>query len=235
MTKIEDDLFAQRYDADGIPQGNNFQVNQITAGAIRYLSHATAMNSAGNFIITWAEMQNDFSNMDIYSQRYTADGAALGGPLRVNAEARKEQYAPDDKLWNNRIYTTWVSSHAGGTSYDIWANVLAWDIPGDVHDPATTDRLPATAFRLDQNYPNPFNPATVISFAVAKDDYTVLKIYDLNGRLIKTLLNEFKTAGCYVLQWNGKNEKDVTVPSGMYWYRLLSGGFNEVKRMLLLK
>ncbi|RPH98096.1 MAG: T9SS C-terminal target domain-containing protein [Calditrichaeota bacterium] len=235
MTKMEDDLFAQRYEADGIPQGNNFQVNQITAGAIRYLSHATAMNSAGNFIITWAEMQNDFSNMDIYSQRYTADGAALGGPLRVNAEARKEQYEPDVKLWNNRIYHTWVSSHAGGTSYDIWANVLKWNISNDVNDPTKPGLLPATDFRLDQNYPNPFNPATEISFVVPKDDYTVLKIYDLSGRLIVTLLNEFKPAGCYALQWNGKNEQNETAASGIYFYRLSSGGYSEAKRMLLLR
>ena len=83
---------------------------------------------------------------------------------------------------------------------------------------------------LNQNYPNPFNPSTVISWQIAVGGYTTLKVYDLLGRQIATLLNEYKQAGQYSKTFDGR-----LLPSGIYFYRLTVGNFMETKKMSLLK
>ncbi|MCX6120305.1 MAG: FG-GAP-like repeat-containing protein [Ignavibacteriales bacterium] len=87
-----------------------------------------------------------------------------------------------------------------------------------------------TVFSLEQNYPNPFNPTTVIGYQLPKSSYVNLKIYNLLGCEIATLVNEQKSAGTYIYQWNAANR-----PSGLYFYRLQAGSFSETKKLILLK
>ncbi len=85
-------------------------------------------------------------------------------------------------------------------------------------------------FALSQNYPNPFNPITNIKYDLPKDIFVSIKIYDMLGREIKTLVNEFKNAGSYVVSFNGSE-----LASGIYFYRIQAGNFASVKRMVLIK
>jgi hypothetical protein len=85
-------------------------------------------------------------------------------------------------------------------------------------------------YKLNQNYPNPFNPVTKISYSIEKLGLVTLKIYDILGREIKTLVNEIKTPGDYSVELNGSN-----FSSGVYFYRIQSGDFIQTKRMLLIK
>ncbi|MCX6165276.1 MAG: T9SS type A sorting domain-containing protein [Ignavibacteriae bacterium] len=96
--------------------------------------------------------------------------------------------------------------------------------------------IPKT-FDLKQNYPNPFNPITNIKYDLPKDIFVTVKIYDLLGREIKTLVNEFKNAGSYLVSFNGSE-----LASGIYFYRIQvvdptgrAGNFVQVKRMVLIK
>lgn len=83
---------------------------------------------------------------------------------------------------------------------------------------------------LKQNFPNPFNPMTAISYRLSANSFVILKVYDLTGREIATLVNERKTAGEYQVQWYADK-----YPSGIYYYRIQAGQFKEVKKMILLK
>ncbi len=85
-------------------------------------------------------------------------------------------------------------------------------------------------FSLSQNYPNPFNPATKIDFALPKDGNVMLKIYDLSGREIVTVLNEFRTAGYYTINFNASN-----LASGIYYYKLSAGNNIAVNKMVVIK
>lgn len=91
------------------------------------------------------------------------------------------------------------------------------------------------AFELDQNYPNPFNPSTYIGFRISKFGFVSLKIYDLSGKLIRALVNEDLTPGSYEMQWDGRNEAGVAMPSGVYFYRLHSGARSSTRRMILIR
>jgi photosystem II stability/assembly factor-like uncharacterized protein len=85
-------------------------------------------------------------------------------------------------------------------------------------------------FSLSLNYPNPFNPSTNIKFALPKNNYVTLKIYDALGREIATLVNEQLKAGTYQVDWDGSN-----YANGVYYYKLMAGDFVETKKMLMIK
>jgi hypothetical protein len=98
-------------------------------------------------------------------------------------------------------------------------------------------------FTLAQNYPNPFNPSTVISYELSTASYVKLKVYNILGREVATLVNKQQDAGDYRVEWNGKNIDQQPVSSGIYFYRIQAvdpastsgSGFVSIKKMLLLK
>ena len=81
-----------------------------------------------------------------------------------------------------------------------------------------------------QNYPNPFNPVSHLEFGISDLGFVSLKVYDVLGREIKTLVNEIKPAGTYKIEFDGSN-----FASGVYFYRLEAGDFIQTKRMVLVK
>ncbi len=85
-------------------------------------------------------------------------------------------------------------------------------------------------FSLKQNYPNPFNPETNIQYDLPSDNFVSIKIFDITGKEITTLVNEFKTAGRYSIGFNGSN-----LASGIYYYKIEAGNFTQVRKMILLK
>jgi 1,4-alpha-glucan branching enzyme len=89
-------------------------------------------------------------------------------------------------------------------------------------------------FELQQNYPNPFNPATTITFSLAKDSEVALSIFNLQGQHIKTIFQGKLTSGYFQQQWHGDDEFDQPVASGIYLYKLVTDGFVQSKKMILL-
>lgn len=94
--------------------------------------------------------------------------------------------------------------------------------------------VPAS-FELEQNFPNPFNPSTTIQFSLVKGSHVSLKIYDMLGREVRTLVNSDVAAGASSVEWNGRNNLGQQVASGMYVYRIESNGSVAAKKMMLLK
>jgi hypothetical protein len=92
-----------------------------------------------------------------------------------------------------------------------------------------------TVYSLAQNYPNPFNANTQITFALPKSGQARLDIYNVLGQKVSTLFNEFMSAGTKTVNWDGRDDRGVGVPSGVYFYRLSSLDFLQTKKMLLIK
>ena len=86
------------------------------------------------------------------------------------------------------------------------------------------------SYRLHQNYPNPFNPSTKITFTLPKPGHAILEVYNTLGQKIRTLLNKKMPAGSYEVQFNARN-----LPSGIYFYRITAGEFQQVRKMVFLK
>jgi len=113
-------------------------------------------------------------------------------------------------------------------NYDMNVNLLN---PTDVK---TEKNLPGK-FVLDQNYPNPFNPETNISYQIPKQSGVTLIIYDLLGREVKTLVHKDQLPGRYSVKWDGRNNDNIELSSGIYFYRLKAGDFVLTKKLILLK
>jgi hypothetical protein len=92
-----------------------------------------------------------------------------------------------------------------------------------------TQERPET-FSLSQNYPNPFNPTTAISYQLIANSFVTLKVYDMLGRTVATVVNQLSTAGKHTVQWDASG-----LPSGVYVYRLHAGIQVSAKKMILLK
>lgn len=98
-----------------------------------------------------------------------------------------------------------------------------------------SDNILPEQFSLEQNYPNPFNPTTTISYSLPQNSFVTLKIYDMLGREVKTLVNQNVNAGNIRVDWNGDDNYGNKVASGAYVYRITAGNFVSTKKMLLLK
>lgn len=90
-------------------------------------------------------------------------------------------------------------------------------------------------YALFQNYPNPFNPETTIEFQLPKTGIVSIKIYNMLGQLIKTLVDEIKTAGSYSVRWNGKDENGNSAASGIFIYQMKTNEYQASKKMITLK
>jgi len=103
-------------------------------------------------------------------------------------------------------------------------------------DPPSMPSLPK-AFSLAQNYPNPFNPSTTIGYSIPAGEavHVDLKIYDLRGQLVRSLISEEKEPGHYSTHWDGKNNRSQTVGSGVYLYRIEFGSFTAIRKMTILR
>jgi len=138
---------------------------------------------------------------------------------------------------------TWLAENSGLTNYNV--RCLGSDpqgyfyVGGDnggvfrtvnaVTEVVHTIGVPRS-FRLSQNYPNPFNPSTTIEFALPHSGLATLKIFNLLGEEVTTLVNEMLPAGTYRIGWNANSS-----PSGVYFYQLQAGDFTETKKLILLK
>ena len=119
---------------------------------------------------------------------------------------------------------------APGTTYTQLPNIRIVINPGpQLGIGQIGNGIPET-YALSQNYPNPFNPTTKINFAIPKQGLVSLKVYDVLGREVANLVNEVKTAGNYIVDFDAS-----TFASGVYFYKLDVNGFTDVKRMMLIK
>ncbi len=117
--------------------------------------------------------------------------------------------------------------YCGTNGYGVWRRPVS-SLLTEFNESKTTELL--SDFYLAQNYPNPFNPTTTIQYSIPQRSNVTLKVYDVLGSEIATLVNEEKERGVYTVNFNASN-----MASGMYIYRITAGSFVETKKMILLR
>jgi hypothetical protein len=110
-------------------------------------------------------------------------------------------------------------------------------LPGSSAKVVVEEQEVPRAYALSQNYPNPFNPETTIGYDLPEMAYVRLKVYDLSGRIVRSLSRGVRQPGRYRAVWDGRDEKSREVASGIYFYRLevMDRGVVETRRMLLVR
>ena len=137
---------------------------------------------------------------------------------------------------NEQHSYSWTDTKTTGNVY--YYRLRTVDLNGDVEyssairvaivlDARETEPL---VFNLSQNYPNPFNPSTTIRYSVPTSGLVSLKIYNILGQEVSSLVDEFREAGRYSINWNAG-----AFPSGTYFYRIIAGGNTKILRMILVK
>ncbi|MFA7030214.1 MAG: choice-of-anchor J domain-containing protein, partial [Candidatus Cloacimonadaceae bacterium] len=101
--------------------------------------------------------------------------------------------------------------------------------------PLEDPTVPVLATELQGNYPNPFNPETTIRYSVKETVPVTIEVYNLKGQLVRTLVNEVKTAGNYSVVWNGRDSHNQPVSSGVYFYKMNAGKYSNTKKMIMMK
>ncbi len=131
------------------------------------------------------------------------------------------------------IYTDTISIFNNSINNPTQKIIVLSDLTLGILD---DDHLP-DKFELFQNYPNPFNPATIIKFTIPEHNFVTLKVFDLLGREIATLVNEEKSPGIYEAKFDARlsNRQGSNLASGIYIYRLKAGTFTSSKKFVLMK
>ena len=162
---------------------------------------------------------------------------------------------PQDTYWREALNSQHI--HYDGSGQVNGGTLIPDQIPYDGYSQSLTIDLPRMAFvvlqagtaqtsiedesphaaldRLEPSFPNPFNPAATIRFSLAESRHAALCIYDVSGRLVRTLIDETLHGGPHEVRWDGRNERGGSAASGIYFYRLVTAGFTETRRMVLLR
>lgn len=156
-------------------------------------------------------------------QDYHGGGTIFGSVELLNDTARV-----------SAVYLDSAVNVARRDSFVIRADAITFEQAGITSVEAEPQMTP-TEYSLSQNYPNPFNPSTKIRFSIPLDEKVELKIYDILGREVVTLMRENLKAGFYTVEWNGKNSFNEKVTSGIYLYRIVAGKFVQTRKMILMK
>jgi len=141
----------------------------------------------------------------------------------------------NEDVSGQRLYTHGFYYEGYGTAFlEVTRDLLAPGIPVGIDKLPGGSLLPRV-FLLTQNYPNPFNPSTTITYDLPAETEVVLRIFNIRGQLVRTLVNEIQPAETYQVTWDGRDSRGVPVPSGVYLYRLMAGTESKTRKMVILK
>ena len=129
----------------------------------------------------------------------------------------------------------WQDGGLGVISYEVGLDSLSLVKVGGASAVNSNPEALPSGFTLHPNFPNPFNPSTTIRFTVNRSVNIALSIYDINGRLVRSLMQESLNAGTYSTQWDGSDGQGNSMPSGVYLCQLKSGAVTQTQRMVLIK
>jgi hypothetical protein len=232
-TGSSQDYATIKYDSSG----NELWVKRYNCADGSDLPHAIAVDGSNNIYVTGESGCGGVTGFDYITIKYYPNGDTAWlrkyhGPM---------EYGDDDAYAlaldsSGNVYVT-GGSEGSGTDYDYCT--IKYAKTTDVEDETENQKKPSE-FALSQNCPNPFNPTTVIRFKVEGRRLkvpvpTTLKIYNILGEVVRTLVNEEKLPGNYTVQWDGKNDRGEQLASGVYFYELKVGDYTSAKKMVLLK
>jgi hypothetical protein len=226
-----------------IPSGSFLFSLPITYGTTKQTSGDTADYGGGiSTVETTTQSVDAFGNITMPFGTYPA--------LRVMDVTETKTYFNGSLFsQSSQLSFTWIAKDAGIFQVDIdtslgksgTVNLTSADLTQFTTAPTAVNEnvnnTPAS-FALYQNYPNPFNPSTKIQYTIpasGSNSLVNLKVYDILGNEIATLVNEAKPAGTYNVEFNSLESNGKYLPSGIYFYKLSIGSFVQTKKMILLK
>ncbi len=196
----------------------------MTVNASSQIQPYVDADPRGNVYAVWTDLRNGSNNPDIYydtrqNGSWVGNTSLVGaGTDTTNSVQRFPGIVHDDF---GTAYVAWSDERLPasiGKNRDVFYKVGL-----NVITAVSTEEKPSLA-RLLRNYPNPFNPVTKIQFVVNRDSQVSLRVFDVQGRAVRTLLNSYLAAGSRVVGWDGRDDAGRSLASGTYFLRLQGGG-----------
>lgn len=237
------DVILHRSTDGGSTWSAGVRVNQdpINNGKIQ-LFPALRVDEDGGLNVVYYDTRNTITNdsLQVYISR-----SQDGGTTWRDHKITNEKYYPGPVFGGGvgnqgdnigmtsgagKLYPVWMARYPGSSVYQIWSAIV--DI-ATIGVNKISSEIPS-GYSLGQNYPNPFNPETRIKYSVPKNSNVFIKLYDIQGKEISTLVNGMHTAGTYEVNFSA-NEISRVLPSGVYFYKMIADGVSLSRKMLLNK
>jgi hypothetical protein len=220
---VNQDIFAQRIDSTGAVR---WATDGIAVASGDHIAWQPDISNAGSgqAIIAWEDFRSG-TGTDIYVQRIDSSGT-FGNQqngIVVSSATRNQQLPKIAYGGSAGVFFAWTDTRNGDNS-DIYADILK-----SVLLSVSEDKQPEQ-FNLLQNFPNPFNPETHIQFQLSQARHVVLTIFNIRGKVIRTLIDEQKPSGSFRVTWDGRDHSGNKVASGLYLYELTAGDFFQTNR-----
>jgi len=227
ISSISNDLYVMWRGYD-----NYIKYRQYDAAPLAPTNLTVSVSANNHPLLSWTKNNEaDIQNYKVYKYVISEFGWQYYGTVTTNSfEDVNESYpvkGGSGLVHPVQYKVTAVDFHPYES---LPSNTVVTNVSGALMEKHNSGELKPSEYSLDQNYPNPFNPSTKISYSIKEEGLVTLKVYDILGKEIATLVNENKPAGIYEVEFNAS-----TLPSAMYIYKIQSGGFSEVKKMLLTK
>lgn len=211
----------------------DFNVSSFASIEIDFYFYAYSMETGEDF---WVQFYNgsswqtvasyargtNFDNNTFYHATVTLNEANYNFPTNAEFRFMCDASGNADDVYIDLVTITGLATGGASTMNGLISLGLV-------------DDLGAMLPTLHQNFPNPFNPATTISYTLAKDANVSLNIYNVNGQLVRTLVNQHQGVGTHNAVWDGRNDHGLDVSSGTYFYQINADGHSEMMKMNLLK
>ncbi len=212
-------------------------IDHFNCGAVRCIERTstpveltsfTVNSEPGKMVLNWVT-QSETENLGFYIYRSeTIDGervnvteSMISGA--INAQSRNDYSWIDNGVEDGVVYYYWLVDVATTGETNFSDSQKAIGIAKPDH------------YELSQNYPNPFNPRTTIKYTLKDDGHVELAIFNIRGQLVRSLVSSEQSAGVYSMMWDAKDDNGVSLPSGIYFYRIRSNEFESIKKMSLTK
>jgi hypothetical protein len=224
------DIFIARSTDGGATWSTPKRVNDDVTTRQQFFTWMTIDQSTGNLYVVFYDRRGTTGNAtDVYMARSTD-----GGETFSNFKVSQTSFTPTASIFfgdytniaamNGKIYPIWM--RLDGSSLSVWTALVTDSTTVNVADAY----IPPSEFRLEQNYPNPFNPTTMIGFRIPTSGHALLRVYNVLGQEVATLINEETIAGTHEIQFDAHG-----LPSGVYHYTLMAGTFMETRKMILIR
>jgi hypothetical protein len=219
--------------------GMRVNSDPINNGKIQYFPSLDIDDEGGLNILYYDDRNTSSDSTDVFISRSTDGGNTWGEFSIKNSRFKPKPILGGSSAYQgdhivllsvgDNLYALWMADYSG--IYQVWLSVIERNILAVEN----AQDSPVNEFTLFQNYPNPFNPSTTINFSVPSSEFVTLKVYDVLGTEVATLVNEEKPAGSYEAEFTVGQDSRPDIASGVYFYKLQAGNFIETKKMVLLR
>ena len=215
--------------------GWNALDSRVTVNSFPQIQPYVDADPVGNVYTVWTDLRNGSSNLDIFYD--TRKGGVWAGNTPL-------VYAATDTTNSNQQFPG-IAHDDFGAAYVAWTDERKpaslgknkdafYKVGIDVVTAAPIAEAPGLS-RLLRNYPNPFNPSTKIQFALERDAQVSLRVFDVQGRTVRTLIESYLTSGPRLVSWDGRDDRGRPLSSGTYFLRLEGGGAYMTRTVNLVK